>query len=170
MEEMRTRPALPGEEARLAQIKSAYIRSLYRGFLTPEYLSAATPAYYEAKMAGMLTNPAYHVDVLESGGQAVGFIAYGEDPNDPGCGWIGEEAIDPACGRLEKDALAQHALRQLQSLGFGVIHLWVLKDNFRVRFLFESLGFRPDGAVRVEPTDHQNLTIARYVCHLPSDG
>ena len=167
MGEYTLRPAEEAETEQLAGIKSNYIRSLYRGFLSDDYLREASQDFYLPELTWMMQDERSHVDVLETEGHAVGFIAYGVDPNDPDCGLIREEAIQPEYGRREKDALAQHAIRQLAAMGFSTIHLWVLQNNFRVRYLFESLGFRPDGMVRVTPRDGLQLKVARYAYQVP---
>lgn len=164
------RPAATNEVERLAAIKSSYIRSLYRGFLSADYLREASPAFYLPEVTWWMQDANSHVDVLEVDGAAVGFIIYGADPSDPDYGLIREEAIDPVYGRREKDALVQHALAKLAELGYHDVRLWVLRDNFRVRFLFESIGFRFDGTVRVEPRDNLEMNISRYVYHLPASG
>ena len=170
MAEYTLRPAALHEAEQLAAIKSRYIRSLYRGFLAAEYLKEASTEFYLPEITWWMKDKGSHVDVLEVDGQVVGFIIYGVDTSDPDFGLIREEAIQPECGRREKDALAQHAIRQLSALGYQAIHLWVLRDNFRVRFLFESIGFRADGTVRVEPRDNLELNISRYVYHMPPSG
>ena len=167
MGEYKLRPAEEAEAEQLAGIKSSYIRSLYRGFLADDYLREATQAFYLPEITWMMQDEKSHMDVLEMDGHAVGFIVYGVDPNDPECGLIREEAIQPEYGRREKDALVQHAIRQLAAMGFSTIHLWVLQDNFRARYLFESVGFRHDGMVRVAPRDGLQLNIARYAYQVP---
>lgn len=169
MTEYQLRPATKDDAERLAAVKSEYIRSLYRGFLPADYLRQATAEFYIPEVNWWMQDGS-HVDVLEMDGQIVGYVVYGTSSSDPGCGIIREEAILPVYGRREKDALAQWALRQLTAMGFQTIHLWVLRDNFRVRFLFESIGFRPDGTVRVEPRDNLALNISRYVYHVPVTG
>ena len=47
-------------------------------------------------------------------------------------------------------------------MGHTSAYLWILTDNFRVRFLFENLGFRPDGARETREMFGQELYIARY--------
>lgn len=167
MEEYTLRPAEEAETEQLAGIKSRYIRSLYRGFLANDYLREASRDFYLPEITWMMREKKLRVDVLETDRQVVGYIAYGIDPSDPACGIIREEAIQPEYGRREKDALVQHAIRQLADMGFSTIHLWVLRDNFRARYLFESIGFRPDGMARVEPRDGLQLNIARYAYQVP---
>lgn len=169
MDEYQLRPATKDDAEQLAAVKSEYIRSLYRGFLPADYLRQATTEFYIPEVNWWMQDGS-HVDVLELDGRIVGYVVYGTFTSDPGCGMIREAAILPVYGRREKDALVRWAIRQLTAMGFQTIHLWVLRDNFRVRFLFESFGFRPDGTVRVEPRDNLELNISRYVYHVPVTG
>lgn len=164
------RPADTKEIERLAQVKSDYIRNLYQGFLSAEYLRGASQAFYLPEITWLMQDKQSHIDVMEIDGQAEGYVIYGDDPANPGCGLIREEGIEPRFGRREKDALVRHAIRQLTAMGYDTIDLWVLKNNFRVRFLFESLGFRHDGTVRVEPRDGLELSLARYVYRVPENS
>lgn len=164
------RPAQAHEVERLALIKSDYVRSLYRGFLSAEYLREASQEFYIPEITWLTQDGWSHVDTLEIDSQVEGYVIYGMDPTTPGCGLIREAGIEPHFGRREKDALVRHAIRQLTEMGSEIINLWVLKDNFRVRFLFESLGFRHDGTVRVEPRDGLELHIARYAYRIPETG
>ena len=163
------RSATKDDVEQLAAVKSAYIRDLYRGFLPADYLRQATAEFYMPEVEWWMRDGS-HVDVMEMDGQVIGYVVYGESASVPGCGILREQAILPIYGRKEKDALIQQALQQLTAMGFSTIHLWVLQDNFRVRFLFESIGFRPDGTVRVEPRDNLELRISRYVYRVPATG
>ena len=164
------RPARADEVERLASIKSNYVRSLYRGFLSAEYLREASREFYEPEITWLMQDGKSQVDVLEIDGEVEGYVIYGMDPTNPGCGLIREEGIEPHYGRREKDAVIRHAIRRLTEMGVSTINLWVLKDNFRVRFLFESFGFRHDGTVRVEPRDGLELNIARYAYQIPGSN
>ena len=164
------RPAVLQDVAQLAAIKSSYIRSLYRGFLPEDYLREASAEFYLPEVSWLMKDQRSRVDVLEDDGHMIGFIVYGADPSDPGYGLIREQAIEPIYGRREKDQLARHAISSLEAMGYPAIHLWVLRDNFRARFLIESIGFRADGMVRVEARDHLELHISRYVYRMPVSG
>ena len=167
MAEYQIRPAVMADAERLAAVKSEYIRNLYRGFLPTDYLRQATAEFYMPEVSCWMRDGS-HVDVMETDGQVVGYVVYGRSMSEPGCGILREEAILPIYGRREKDALVKQAIQGLTEMGFRTIYLWVLRDNFRVRFLFESIGFRPDGNVRVEPRDNLELHISRYVYHMPA--
>ena len=57
-------------------------------------------------------------------------------------------------------------LARVADMGFSTVHLWILRDNFRVRVVFESLGFRPDGARRTRIENDQELVLTRYIYNL----
>ena len=69
---------------------------------------------------------------------------------------------DHIADAAEKRAMIDFSLAQMRQEGYAAVHLWVLRDNFRVRFLFESLGFRHDGSTRTLDISGQELLIARY--------
>jgi ribosomal protein S18 acetylase RimI-like enzyme len=48
-------------------------------------------------------------------------------------------------------ALLDHDLRLLSERGLATVTLWVFEENKPARRLYESFGFKPDGARRVEP-------------------
>lgn len=162
-EQLVTRPARQGEAARLAVIKAEYVRSLYRGFLSDDFLRQITPTFYLPEVQRWMRDGDCRVSVLELDGQAEGYAVYGVDPSERACGFIREMAINPVYSRQEKNELAQYVMRELAEMGFAEIHTWVLRDNFRVRFLFESMGFRTDGVSRTEKRENTELQVARYV-------
>jgi len=160
-------PVQEGEIEGAARIKADYVRSIYRGFLSPEYLRQIGEDYYVSQIREWLGSGLYLVDMLDVDGQAAGFIVYGEDPENPGCGLIYEQALNPVCSLPEKNTLVHHALAALKARGLREIHLWMLRDNFSMRFLYESLGFRADGMTREDQLDGMELRLARYTYIIP---
>ncbi|MBQ7304651.1 MAG: GNAT family N-acetyltransferase [Clostridia bacterium] len=170
MAEYSVHPAQLSEVGAIARIKADYVRSTYRGFLSPEYLRQIGEDYYVPQIRDWLSGGLYSVDVLDVDGRPTGFIVYGHDPDAPGCGLIYEQAIDPVCGMPEKNTLVHRALAALADMGLREIHLWALRDNFRLRFLYESLGFRADGMVREDQLDSMELRLARYTYIIPENA
>ena len=52
-----------GDTPALAQLKSAYVRALYRGFVPSEVLKKATPDYYSEQLTKWLDSRQYHIAV-----------------------------------------------------------------------------------------------------------
>lgn len=162
MAQYRVHPAQLSEAEEIARIKADYVRSTYRGFLSPDYLRQIGADYYVAQIRDWLSSGRYSVDVLDVDDQPTGFIVYGADATEPGCGVIYEQAVDPVCSMPEKNTLVSRALEALSGMGLKEIHLWILRDNFSLRFLYESMGFRADGMARKEQLDNMELRLARY--------
>ena len=156
------RLSTPGDAPALAQLKSEYVRALYRGFVPAGVLKKATPEYYAGQLVQWMDTRLYHIALSERAGKVSGFVVYGADPEQSGYGLIYELACDHIADAAEKRALIDFSLSQIRQAGYAAVHLWVLRDNFRVRFLFESLGFRHDGSTRTLDISGQELLIARY--------
>ena len=152
----------PGDTPALAQLKSEYVRALYRGFVPSEVLKKATPDYYAEQLARWFDSHLYHIALSERAGKISSFVVYGADPEQSSYGLIYELACDHIADAAEKRAVVDFSLAQMRQEGYAAVHLWVLRDNFRVRFLFESLGFRHDGSTRTLTISGQELLIARY--------
>ena len=148
--------------SQLAELKSTYVRGLYRGFISQEVLNNATAAHYQAAFATWMATGAYDIALIEHNGRIGNYIIYGNNPEAPYNGLIYEGVCDRLTTTEEKRALVHHCLDDLRRRGHTTAYLWILVDNFRVRYLFETLGFRPDGTRETRETFGQELHIARY--------
>lgn len=163
------RPAVHEDVEALARVKGVYVRDLYRGFLPAEMLKQKEDSSFVPEMEQWLNQQAFRVDVLESRESIRGFIIYGADPDAEGCGLIRDTACDVTCDQQERKTMVEYSMRQMVSMGFSEVRLWILRDNFRARFLFESMGFRADGARRTQLVQDQELLISRY-CYQVMDS
>jgi ribosomal protein S18 acetylase RimI-like enzyme len=81
-----------------------------------------------------------------------GVAMVGEDPDRPRTGHVFSLYVHPrAQGQGVGTRLLSAAVERLQALGFSEASLWVFEANVRGRALYERLGWRADGASRVEP-------------------
>lgn len=150
----------------LAQLKYAYVCNLYRGFLPLEALGAIRPEYYVEQFEGWMDEKHYTVHAAVEDGAIRAFVVFGENPDQPGCGLVYEACCDQTFCMEDKRVLMDSALEHVRKMGFTTVHQWILRDNFRVRVVFESLGFRPDGERRSVEQNGQELILARYVYNL----
>ena len=162
MDELHIRSASLDDVARLAELKSTYVRSLYRGFISQDILNRSTPDFHAATLRPWLADGTYRVALLKHGEAISSYIVYGTNPEAPYNGLIYEGVCDHLTTTEEKRMLVQHCLSELRERGHSTAYLWILVDNFRVRYLFETLGFRPDGARENRESFGQELHIARY--------
>lgn len=163
MSDMEIRVAKGEDIAGLAALKSRYVRMVYRGFLPSPLLACAEPSYYEDQFQNWLSQDCLHLDVLTDGSVLQGYVVYGQEQAEPEFGIIQEAALDTVCDGRNYRTLYDHALASLGVANFHRVHQWVLRDNFRQRFLLERLGFKADGMRRTVTFEGQQLQIARYL-------
>jgi RimJ/RimL family protein N-acetyltransferase len=162
MAELNIRQATLADIPQLAELKSTYVRSLYRGFISQDILNSATLEHYSAAITTWMESGRYRVALMERDGKIGQYLVYGDNPEEPFNGLIYEGVCDHLTTTEEKRALVNYGLNELRSRSHTTAYLWILVDNFRVRYLFETLGFRPDGTKRTQETFGQELHIARY--------
>ena len=162
MAKLNMRQATTADIPRLAELKSTYVRALYRGFISQDLLNRATAEHYVAAITDWMNSGLYRVALIERDGVISNYIVYGDNPEEPYNGLIYEGVCDHLTTTEEKRMLVQHCLSELRERGHSTAYLWILVDNFRVRYLFETLGFRPDGARENRESFGQELHIARY--------
>ena len=155
------RPACHDDVKALAQVKSRYVRALYRGFMSAEYLRRLDEEYFLEQVKGWLDGQ-YRLTVLEQDGEVVGYVAYGEDPEDANYGLIREVSVIPSACLQEKEMLMDSCLADLAQR-YEFAHVMTLRDNFHVRFMFEQYGFRADGTQFTREIDGNELQIIRLV-------
>lgn len=166
MEDISIRQATLDDVPHMAELKCAYVRNLYRGYLSREILEQATPDFYAAELTEWLQSGRYSIALLQHGDTVSDYIVYGDNPKEPYNGLIHEGVCSEATTSDEKRLLVEHSLEVLRRCGHTTAYLWVLVDNFRVRFLFETLGFRPDGGRQTRFLHDTELRIARYAINL----
>ncbi len=163
MAEMEIRAARGEDVLELAELKSRHVRMLYRGFLPDPLLAYAEPDYYLEQFQSWLGQEPFHLDVLVQDGALQGYVVYGQEQAEPQFGLIQEVALDIVRARSDYRMLYDHALAVLAAADYRQVHQWVLRDNFRLRFLLERYGFKADGARRTVTFEGQQLQIARYL-------
>lgn len=162
MAKLTIRYATADDTAALAELKSTYVRSLYRGFISQDILHRSTPEFHANAIRAWMETGLYRVLIAETDGGISHYIVFGTNPDEPHNGLIYEGVSSAFTTTEDKRFLVDRCLQELREMGHTVAHLWILTDNFRVRFLFESLGFRPDGARETRQMFGQELHIARY--------
>lgn len=154
-----TRAARPGDAFSLAGVKSRYMRALYRGYLPADFLKQLHETYFLTQVQGWLEEKR-QIEVLEMDGAVTGYVMYGDDPEEEGCGLILETAILPVSGGMDKAMLMNAVMGKLKGQ-YARVHVWTMRDNLRVRFLFDRFGFRRDGAQRTVTVEGQTMDVIR---------
>lgn len=148
------REAQPGDLERVADIFLACWRGTYAGFLPDRAI-----AIFDDRGARDLWRPTLTglpddgvVLVAERPGEPVlGVVRLGTDPDEHTAGHIFSLYAHPdaqglGVGRL----LLTAAEARFGRLGIDVATLWVFAANDQARRFYQRMGWRPDGATRVE--------------------
>ena len=61
---------------------------------------------------------------------------------------------------MDKDVLMNAVMAKLKGQ-YARVHVWTMRDNLRVRFLFDRFGFRRDGAQRTVTVEGQTMDVIR---------
>jgi hypothetical protein len=146
---MIVRPARPGDEDAVAQIRVASWRATYRGVVPDSYLDAMSAEENAPQWAPAARGeqPGVRLLICEDESRVVGFAAFGA-ARAPQFGYGGElyaiYFLPDAIGKGFGNALAKKAMRGLRDLGHADMILWVMEQNVRgCRFYESRLGMSP---------------------------
>ncbi len=162
MESIQYRRADLADVPALAELKSGYVQVIYRGFVPEAVIKQAEPGYYLPQFNCWIKHADMHLDIQLAEETPVGYVVYGPDPTDAASGLILESGIDLRQHRADQGALYVHALGMLAQMGFTHVNKWVVRDNFRLRFLLERNGFKDDGVRKMVDLAQQPTELARY--------
>lgn len=154
---------MPDDCVVLSKVRMDYIRNLYRGFADESLLKGLSLEAMQDKILTHMQRPYWQVVILEKDGQPQGYISFGKEQNSEDGAVIDDAAILPGCEANVRYDLISHAISVLEEKNYRHIHLWVLRDNFRVRFLYESFGFRREGVTREASYAGHDVEEMRYL-------
>jgi ribosomal protein S18 acetylase RimI-like enzyme len=85
-------------------------------------------------------------------GSVLGWVRFGDDPDDPRNGHIYSLYVRPSAGgRGIGRRLLEHGIEQCTAASERAMTLWVFEANVRARRLYSAAGFADDGGRQVEP-------------------
>ncbi len=152
-ETARLRVASAADAAALAAVFVSAWRERYRSVVPHEVIDSLDQREITDWLRRLVTATDQITIVCEEHDAApVGFVRYGLDPADARTGHIYALYVHGArVRRGHGRRLLEHSLAALAERGHTEVTLWVFEENWPARELYASLGFRPDGATRVEP-------------------
>lgn len=147
------RLATNADVPQIARVFIAAWRAVYPGIVDARVLDALDEGEIAAWIQGLMRSPNQATVVATSrDDQVVGFVRFGEDPEDARRGQIFSLYVAPEEARHGVGrALLSRALAALAEHGARLVTLWVFEANAAAIAFYRSLGFAPDGARRVEP-------------------
>ena len=114
-----------------------------------------------------LSSPDIHCMVAEQDGRIVGFVtvraATDDDISPDVVAEMPTVYVDPTVWRSGLGAaLCDAGVERARELGFRALVLWVLEINGRARAFYESRGFQPDGASKIDDGTPEAFGADRY--------
>ncbi len=166
----RFRLATAADGPALARVFVSAWRHSYPGVVSDAVLAALDDVEIADWLGSLTASNGPTTWVVESGGGVTAFARHGEDPLDARRGHIYSLYVAPESGgRGIGRALLERSLQLLADRGLATVTLWVFERNAPARRLYESLGFVPDGARRVEPQyGAQEIRLRRAHEHVPA--
>ena len=144
----------------LAELKATYMRTNYDGFAPADALSRLGSESFLTEFAAWLECPRHHLDVLEADGVIESYIVFQQE--DDGTGQILEARTHRPEETADHRELLDRALAEMRRLGCPASEIWLLRSNYRKRFLYESYGFRDTGRRRLEEICGDRFELVQY--------
>lgn len=165
------RLAVVGDAERIARIHVMSWQATYSGIFAAEFLAGLSITSRQVWWSRRLSTPVERSEVLvvESTGRVVGFSSVG--PSNDLAGEVYAIYLAPKHFRkgLGSD-LMRASEASLISAGFDQAILWVVDANQRARHFYEAMGWKPDGAMKLEDIGGVQVNEIRYCKELDGPG
>ncbi len=165
---MPIRRAVISDAKAIAEVQVASWKAAYRGMMPDSLLDNLHAETRAKRWESILADNASRIFVFELDGHIVGFAGIDastdEDVDKRNVGEIRAIYLAPNAWRKGYGRqLVDTAIEALRSQGFGNVTLWVLHNNERAIKFYESLGFQPDGATKIDLRENNvQLHEVRY--------
>jgi len=166
------RKANPSDAPDIARIHIGTWQVAYRGQLPDSLLDGLSAqldrriAFWERWLTVDGPTRGQTAIVAEVGGRVVGFVTFGDAEGEPCDLQVGEVYaiyLDPNYwNRGYGRDLFSAAVDGLRVHGYREATLWVLESNARTRRFYETAGWTPDGASKVDSLGDVALREIRY--------
>ena len=153
MAQLIVREAQAADARTVAEIHVAAWRAAYRELMPADYLASLSAGERtDMWTRSIIRGGPWRLAIAEIDGALAGFCSFGPTRDELADDVAEIYAVNVAPERWRLGAgraLCEHALRQAASREHKTMTLWVVKGNDPARRFYERLGYRPDGAERV---------------------
>ncbi len=160
------RPASSVDRASLTDLKYKYTQLLYKGYLPDSYLNKLDSEYAGNAVNTWLGNQGCRIGVLEIGHNLEGYVVWRPDAELSGWGEIVDVGATSNVTSEQKEKLTHWAIKGMAEQGLGQVHIWLLQDNLRGRFMFESFGFKAQREMKHITRADYAFAVRRYTCQI----
>ncbi|MEO9174677.1 MAG: GNAT family N-acetyltransferase [Gaiellales bacterium] len=142
------REAVEADAAALAAVFVSSWQAGYPGIVDDAVIAALDEGEVAGWLLPMASGNTRTVLAESADGAVLGWLRYGDDPEDPRNGHVYSLYVRPSAGGR---GVGRRLLeRGIEACGGRPVTLWVFEANARARRLYGSAGFSPDGGRRVE--------------------
>ena len=168
---MTIRTAMLEDVKEIAAIHVKSWQVVYKGLIPQSYLNNLSISKREKSWQNILTHSQTHTIVQEIDDLVVGFANFGqtrdEDKDSKITGEITSIYLNPEYGRKGLGTeCVEFILKNMKNLKFTQITLWVLDTNEIARKFYEKMGFKADGAIKIDVRENFELREMRYFINL----
>ncbi len=161
------RLAKPADAAAIARIHVESWQAAYRGLMPDALLDGLDIRQKTERWNEIFAKGESETFVAERTGAITGFCTLMPSRDaDAGTKSVGEIAAIYVSPRYWRQGagrrLCEHALAEARNDGYAAVTLWVLTTNTPAREFYEALGFRTDGATRIDQRHGPELHDTRY--------
>jgi GntR family transcriptional regulator len=143
------RAAAEGDAPALASVFVSSWKAGYPGVVADSVIAALREQEVASWLLPMAAEQHETVLAESADGTVLGWVRFGDDPDDPAKGHIFSLYVRPSAGgRGVGRQLLEHGIERC---GGRPVTLWVFEANARARRLYTAAGFSADGGRRVEP-------------------
>lgn len=149
----------------LAALRADCTRENYRGFFDFAPLNEQNPENITTFFLQVLKNPDARVFLMESETAPVGFAVLRKVQNEQGQTEAEFLAAD-VLPNVDMDAFHSLIIAAAESVADETIcqvFIYLLNNNFRIRFVFEHIGFKKDGTTLTQILNEERFELLRYV-------
>lgn len=159
---MEVRRAVVGDAPAIGTVVVASWEAAYRGTVPDEVIDRLTVDVRTEQWAEAIAS-GRTVFVSAGGGTVTGFCSAAPESGEPGVGEVTAIYVDPeSVGSGHGRALLAAACEWMSAAGLDGAVLWVLSSNLSARRFYERVGWRTDGAERVDDSFGAPLHLVRY--------
>ncbi|BAY87014.1 GCN5-related N-acetyltransferase [Calothrix parasitica NIES-267] len=168
---MTIRTAILEDTKDIAVIHVKSWQEVYKGLIPQSYLNNLSISQREKSWQNILTNSQTRTIVQEIDDLVVGFANFGKtrdvDKDSKVTGEITSIYLNFEYWRKGLGTeLVKYILKDMRNRKFTQTTLWVLDTNQIARKFYEKMGFKPDGATKIDVRENFELREIRYLINL----
>lgn len=143
----------------MAELKYQQLSMQLGSFLPNEVLVRMSPEHFLPQLQSMLEQSRFALEVHEENGKLDGFIIYaGRQQGEP-C----EQIVEVFTDNCElQQAMINRAADAMRQTGAKRIYVWIIRENFRLRYLYEMAGFRQEGVLGSKRLMEKDFSAVLY--------